>query len=110
MKSVEIQNQDPTKKTRLDGMLLCLIYLNHKAQLQRTNSTLLSAVLWREGYDFNGYDVPTVLQSLRDRGYLFYQQRRDSSANRMFLFEIEITAHGRDLVSGIISDPEVSVQ
>ena len=33
-----------------------------------------------------------MLQSLRDRGYVRYQQRRDFATNRMFIHQIEITA------------------
>jgi hypothetical protein len=98
------------KEAQLSGILLRLLYVNHNAQGPHTNSTVLRAVLQREGYDFTGDEVLTALQVLRDREYVRYQQRRDFAAGRLFLFEIEITAKGRDVFSGLIRDPAVDVR
>src|SRR5690242_18325318 len=101
---------NPNKEAQLCGTLLRYVYVNHNAQLPRTNSTQLHSVLQREGYiDFTGNEVLTAIQVLRDRGYLRYEQRRDFGTGRMFLFNIELTASGRDVFMGIKSDPAVDI-
>lgn len=94
---------------QLRGLVLTLVYLNQKRQGAHLTSTVILGTLTREGYQFSRKDVLTVIQDLRDRDLLRYQQMRDDD-QRMFIFQIEITARGRDLHDGIISDPAVLTQ
>ena len=106
-----MRTPDPNKDAQLAGILLRLVYVNHHAQLQRTNSTLLHGVLQREGYsDFSGDEVLTQLQLLRDGNYVRFEQRRDFNTNRLYLFNIEITREGHNLFNGINSDPAVDIR
>lgn len=97
---------DPQRDRQLRGLLLRLLYLNHSRQDKRANSTLLAAVLQREGYDFSDDQVLTMLQDLRDRDYLRFQHIKKASG-RVYLFNIELTSKGRDLMDGISADPAV---
>jgi hypothetical protein len=94
---------------QLRGLILTLVYLNQNRQGSRLTSTVIRGTLQREGYQFNRNDVLTILQDLRDRDYVRYSQVRDDDG-RMFVFDIELAARGRDLVDGIIADPAVLTQ
>lgn len=93
---------------QLRGMILRLVYVNWSKQGERLNTTLIWSVLDREGYRFSPDDVVTMTQDLRDRGYLRFEQIRDS-ARRVHLFNIELTATGRDLWDKLSSDVAVQV-
>lgn len=97
---------DPMAARQLRGLILTLVYLNHRRQGARLTSTVIRGTLQREGYQFSRNDILAMLQDLRDRDCLRYRQMRDAD-DRAFIFEIEITAHGRDLMDGLESDPAV---
>lgn len=97
---------EPKAARQLRGLLLELVYVNHNRQATRLTSTVLRGTLQREGYQFSRNEVLTMLQDLRDRGYLRYQQMRDGD-DRFFLYEIEITPDGRDVIDGVKDDPVV---
>ena len=103
------QRMDPKAARQLRGLLLTLVYLNHNRQGGRLTSTVLRGTLQREGYQFSRPDILTILQDLKDRQFLRYEQMRDPEEHA-FIFNIEITARGRDLVDGMISDPAVLTQ
>lgn len=101
---------EPKTARYLRGLVLRLIYLNHNRQRARLSSTQIRGALQIEGYNqFGRDDVLTVLQDLKDRGYVRYKQMRDAD-ERVYLFEIELTAQGRDLCDLITEDPAVLVQ
>lgn len=96
---------------QLRGLLLRLVYVNHNTQASRTNSTLLWAVVQREGYDFTRDDVLTMLQDLRERGYIRYEQHYEGEGRtrRLRLFNIEMAPAGRDIIDGLKADAAVQV-
>jgi hypothetical protein len=49
--------------------------------------------------------VVTLLQDMRDRGYVRYEQRRDSLTLRVRVEKIELTSIGRDVVEENIATP-----
>ena len=100
---------NPIAARQLRGLILTLVYVNHRRQGSRLTSTVIRGTLQREGYQFSRNDVLTMIQDLQDRDYLRYKQMRDSDG-RMFIFEIEITAQGRDVVDGYKADPVVLTQ
>ncbi len=103
------QRLEPKAARQLRGLILTLVYINHGRQASRLTSTVLRGTLQREGYQFTRNDVLTILQDLKDRDFVRYSQMRDGD-ERLFIFNVEITARGRDLVDGMISDPAVLTQ
>ncbi len=97
---------DPMSARQLRGLILTLVYVNHRRQGSRLTSTVIRGTLQREGYQFSRNDVMAMLQDLRDRDYLRYRSMKGGD-DRTFIFEIEITAKGRDLVDELIEDPAV---
>ena len=100
---------DPMAARQLRGLILTLVYVNHRRQGARLTSTVIRGTLQREGYQFSRNDVLAMLQDLADRQYIRYSSMRDGD-DRMFIFAIEITARGRDLVDALISDPAVQTK
>jgi hypothetical protein len=100
---------DPKADAQLRGLILTMVYINHKRQRHRLTSTVIHGTVAREGYQFAKNDVITAIQDLGDRGYLRFRQVRDSD-NGLFLEAIEITAQGRDLVDRRFDDPAVMTQ
>jgi hypothetical protein len=100
---------DPKADAQLRGLILTMVYINHKRQRHRLTSTVIHGTIAREGYRFGKNDVLTAIQDLRDRGYLRYQQVRDAD-QALFIEAIEITARGRDLVDRRFDDPAVMTQ
>ncbi len=94
---------------QLRGLILTLVYVNQRRQGNRLTSTVIRGTLQREGYQFSRNDVLTILQDLKDRDYLRYSQMRDDD-ERLFIFNIEITAIGRDLIDGYIPDDTVQTK
>lgn len=97
----------PAATRQLRGIVLRLIYVNHQTQGERLNSTLIWAVVQREGYRFERDNILYVLQDLRDRNYVRYESMDDEERDREFIYQIEITADGRDLMDGHRKDPMV---
>lgn len=101
--------QDPKADAQLRGLILTMVYINHKRQRRRLTSTVIHGTIAREGYRFTKNDVLTAIQDLRDRDYLRYQQVLDADQS-VFIQAIEITAQGRDLVDRRFNDPAVMTQ
>jgi hypothetical protein len=97
----------PAAARQLRGVLLRLLYVNHNRQLHRPSSTALWSVVQRKGYEFVREDIITILQDLKQRGYVVYEQMRDAGSVR--LLSIEITHRGRDVCDKYKSDPAVQV-
>jgi hypothetical protein len=103
---MEEQVLDPMAARQLRGLILTLVYVNHRRQNARLTSTVIRGTLQREGYQFSRNDVMAMIQDLKDRDFLRYSSMRDGDG-RSFIFAIEITARGRDLVDELITDPAV---
>jgi hypothetical protein len=101
--------QDPKADAQLRGLILTMVYINHKRQRRRLTSTVIHGTIAREGYRFTKNDVLTAIQDLRDRDYLRYQQVLDADQS-VFIQAIELTAQGRDLVDRRFDDPAVMTQ
>jgi hypothetical protein len=100
---------DPKADAQLRGLILTMVYINHKRQRRRLTSTVIHGTIAREGYRFTKNDVLTAIQDLRDRDYLRYQQVLDADQS-VFIQAIELTAQGRDLVDRRFDDPAVMTQ
>jgi|GEM_PF-975217 hypothetical protein len=94
---------------RLRGHILELVDEGHKDQRSRLNNVILWGVLQRLKYDVGENDVITLLQDLKDRAYLTFDEQRDRRTRHVTISMIQITPRGRDLLEGTLSDPAVHV-
>lgn len=100
---------EPKAARQLRGLILTMVYVNHNRQRTRLTSTVIGGTLHSEGYQFSRQDILTMIQDMRERGYLRFQSMRDDDSH-LFIFEIELTSAGRDLVDGLRTDPAVQTQ
>jgi len=95
----------------LRGVLLQMIYDNHKDQKMAPSVVVLCGALERLGWaDLSLNQVAAVLQDLKERGYLSFTENRDRRTGRLDLVHIAITPTGRDLVEGTRTDPGVGME
>lgn len=95
---------------QLRATILQIIYENHARQQSRLRLVPLHGALERLFFDVSEDELVTVLQDLKDRGYLSYAQ--DAAAwkksRKTVIGEIQILPAGRDLVEKTKQDPAVS--
>jgi hypothetical protein len=96
-------------RKRLRGEILELVDEGHQEQRSRFTDVILWGVLQRLKYDVSQNDVITVLQDLRDRGYLAFEQDKDRRTNTIRISFIQITPAGRDLLEGTKIDAAVNI-
>jgi hypothetical protein len=100
---------DVENRKRLRGTILELVNEGHQQQRSRMDDVVLWGVLRKLQYDVGMNDVRTVLQDVKDRGYLVFQEDRNRKTNELRISLIMITPRGRDVVEGTILDPAVHV-
>jgi hypothetical protein len=89
---------------RLRGVTLTLVYSRHREQQSRMDHVMLWAMLRKLQHDVGLNDVVTVLQDLKDRGMVTFEQTKDKKTNEVRISLLQITPLGRDLVEETI-DP-----
>lgn len=88
---------------RLRGAVLELVYARHSEQQSRMDHVALWSMLRELQHDAGENDVLTVLQDLKDRGYLTFSEKKNRLTNRTEISLIQITPKGRDLVEEVVS-------
>lgn len=96
-------------RKRLRGEILELVDEGHQEQRSRFTDVILWGVLQRLKYDVSQNDVITLLQDMRDRGYLTFEQDKDRRTNQVRISLIQITPAGRDLLEGTKADAAVHI-
>lgn len=91
-------------RRRLRGEILELVCEGHDAQHSRFTDAILWGVLQRLKYDCSQNEVATLLQDLKARGLLEFNQEKRGRSNEVRITLIQITPRGRDLVEGNIPD------
>ncbi len=91
------------------GVILKLLCDNHDKQEHRLNLTLLHAMLTRLGHDLGRDALVTLVQNLKDRGYLTYEELRNRRTWELDIIHIQVTPAGVDLVEETRTDPAVEV-
>ncbi len=98
------------KMKRLRGAILQLLQTNHDEQKTRFDATALWTALVRGlGFDASRNEVKTTLQDLCDRGYVRYKDKKNNDTGEVTIWQIEMTAKGRDLVEETIEDAAVEL-
>ncbi len=96
-------------RKRLRGEILELVDEGHHEQRSRFTDVILWGVLQRLKYDVSQNDVVTLLQDLKDRGYISFDQVKDQRTGKVRISQIQITPDGRDLLEGTTADAAVNI-
>lgn len=91
------------------GVILRMVYDSHRKQQSHPGLLTLAGALERLFYDVSLNDLLTILQDLKERGYLEFVQTKDRWTGHVGISRIGITPRGRDLVEGT-SAPDPAVQ
>lgn len=94
---------------RLRGEILELVDEGHRRQESRLNDLVLWGVLQRMHYDVSQNDVLTVLQDLKERGYINCFEEKDRRTGSVRISQIQITPSGRDVLEGTKVDYAVHI-
>ena len=98
------------KTKRLRAVILEMLQSNHDEQKSRLDSSAVWSGLVRGlGFDVSEKEVITVLQDLQDRGYVRYDEIKNQRLGLYYIVRIELTAKGRDILEGTITDPAVEL-
>lgn len=89
---------------RWRGLILEVVYNGHRHQRSRMDSVGLWGMLQDLGQNPSLNDVITMLQQLRDRRYLHFDEERNKYTNEISITKIQITPAGCDLVEGLVKD------
>ena len=88
-------------------MLLCT---NHDQQKSRFDGVALWSALVRGlSFDVSQNELFTILQDLKDRGYVRFEQPKNKKTGEVAIMQIELCARGRDLLEGTIEDRAVEL-
>ncbi len=94
---------------RRRGMMLELVYTNHRQQLHHLDDVRMWGLLTDLGCTIGQNDVLTLLQEMGERGYLTYKEASNRLTGRTEISRIQITPSGRDLVERTNVDPAVLI-
>lgn len=92
---------------RLRGAVLTFVYSGHRQQESRLDDVGLWGLMQDMQFDVGQDDVITLLQDLKDRQLLSFNEKKNRRSNRTEISLIQITAKGRDLVEGTVIDAAV---
>lgn len=98
---------DAAQNKRVRGAILEVLYARHHAQQSKVDHIALWRILRDLGCDVGENDVITQLQDLSDRDYAKFEQRKNRWTNRVEISLVQLTARGRDLVEGTITDAAI---
>ena len=98
---------DAQQNKRLRGAILEILNTRHQSQQSRVDHVALWHIMLDLRFDLGENDLLTLLQDLRDRTLLTYEQTRDRRTNRVSLFKLQLTPAGRDLCEGTETNPAI---
>ncbi len=94
----------------LRATILQLVYENHLKQRSRLRLLPLYGAVTRLFFDVSENELLTVIQDLKERGYLTFERDEElyRKTRKTVIGEIQILPAGRDLVEKTKADPAVS--
>lgn len=98
---------DAARMKRLRGVVLELVYTGHREQRSRLDDVALWGLLQDLQYDVGQDDVLTLLQDLKERKLLTFDELKNRFSGRTQIRLIQITPDGRDLVEGTSANAAV---
>lgn len=100
---------DARTKKRLRFVILEIIYEQHEKQRHRHGDVTLTGVLVRLGHDVYVDLVRALLQDMKERELIAYDDSKDRQTGKFTIFNIEIRPKGRDLVEANEDNPLAEV-
>lgn len=88
------------QKARLRAEMLRLINRRHEKQDHRYDDVTLTGVLKRLGHDVYVNLVRTLLQDMRERNTIAFEEIRNDVTGVTLLEKIQICPRGRDILEG----------
>ena len=104
-----MQQLEADNTRQLRAAVLQIIYSNQQNQRSRLRFTPLYGAITRLGFDVSINVLVTVLQDLKERGYIKYTRDEDAyrESRKTVISEIQILPEGRDVVEKTTADPAV---
>lgn len=103
---IEIAQQ----KRRMRGEILQLLYENRADQRTRFDDVTLTGILERLRFDVSVNMIRELLQDLREREMVSFDQQKDRYTGRVTIRKIQICPAGVDIVEKTKSDPAVDME
>jgi hypothetical protein len=100
---------DKAQMKRLRGAVVTLVYSGHRNQESRLDDLALWGLMQDLHFDVGENDVLTLLQQLKDFGYLKFEEKKNRRTNRVEISFIELTADGIRLAEGFKADDAVLI-
>lgn len=91
------------------GLILKAIYSNREEQLPLMDDVNLWGLLLDIRIEIGQNGVLTLLQDLRERGYVRFKEERNRLTGRKYCQMIEICGAGSDVVERTVVDPAVLI-
>lgn len=104
------RTHEATRTARLAGRILCEVYENQKRQDSRYSHLHLHDFLEALHISVSENELITLLQDLKERGYLDFHQHKDRKTHEVFIREIQITPAGRDVALRRKTDDAVRIE
>lgn len=96
------------QKRKFRKEILRILSVRHGQQRSRMDDVLLTKTLRDLAWEVDLNDVITILQEMKQRGWVNFRQIRSLYARGVQLLELEILPLGQDIFDGIIQDPAVA--
>jgi hypothetical protein len=93
------------QKRKFRKEILRILSVRHGQQRSRMDDVLLTKTLRDLAWEVDLNDVITILQEMKQRGWVNFRQIRSIYARGVQLLELEILPLGQDVFDGIIPDP-----
>lgn len=96
-------------KKRVRGKILVVVYENQERQETRFDHVHLWSFFERMHFDLSENELITLLQDLRERRCVEFEEVKDRRTGEVSIFRIQITPRGRDIVDGNEEDKAITV-
>lgn len=95
----------------LRAAILKAVYVNHRQRAPRLSLVVLHGHL-DKFFDLSEDDLVTLLEDLKDRGYVTYQRDEKlwKKSRAVRISQLQLTPGGSDLVEGTVSNPAVQFE
>lgn len=105
----ERQRADALRQQRIAGKTLQFVFDNQRRQQHRLDHIDLLQLFADLFFDVGENLLLTLLQDLKERGYLTYEEERDPD-EALKIRKIQITPAGRDIVRCFKKDDAVRIE
>jgi hypothetical protein len=104
-----MQDWHPQRKKQFRGEVLRMLAVRHGLQQSRMDDVALCHALRSLSWEIDINDIVTILQEMKGREWVDFQQIKSIYTRRAELSQIEITPAGQDLVDQTTTHPAVEI-